>query len=35
MEQFHSKRNEQLTERVRRLEPVVSSDDEEDFSDEV
>lgn len=34
VEQFHSKRNEQLTESVRRLEPVVSSEDDEDFSDE-
>ena len=35
MEQFHSKWNQQLTESVRRLEPVVSSEDDKDFSDEV
>ena len=34
MEQFHSKRSEQLLERVKHLEPVTSSD-EEDYSDEV
>lgn len=35
MEQFHSKRNEQLLESVKHLEPVASSDDEVDYSDEV
>ena len=34
MEQFHSRRNEQLLERVKHLEPATSSD-EEDYSDEV
>lgn len=37
MEQFHSKRSEQLLERLKHLEPVASSDDndEEDYTDEV
>jgi len=34
VEQFHSKRNEQLLERFKHLEPVASSDDE-DYTDEV
>ena len=35
VEEFHSKRNEQLLERLKHLEPIVSSDDEEDYTDEV
>ena len=35
VEQLHSKCNKQLTESVRCLESVVSSEDDKDFSDEM
>jgi len=37
VEQFHSKRSEQRAKKIRNLEPVVSSDDDDemDYSEEV